>query len=323
MMDQEQKLDPTGGTPTYMNQQFSITETDTTTVFIGEQQEETITVVGAGDNGEDWIGKISKTFSERCIQEMLDEYCQNLGILDDQTVTGEKTDYEDYNYARYDSVNEKWLCYKSVLTGDGTDARAEACVDNDGNTNVNCQAPNAGQDEPAAVDDPVVQVAMTELIRHHVEYGCKRADTIDFTAPDDSWVRCGAGCEPKHQYTRPSKCNLCEETGFTVEPECVRFFTEPTLEYCIRVTSSEDPDICGASIAQHWDGDDITVNLNGNPIGTLPGEFTDETVCGSADGIDIQTAEFQLINSGSNGVSLKTTILYGPYTFGKIHFFYN
>ena len=56
---------------------------------------------------------------------------------------------------------------------------------------------------------------MREIIRHHVEYGCKRPDKIEFTAPHDNWIRCGAGCEPQYKYTAPSRCNLCEETGMT------------------------------------------------------------------------------------------------------------
>ncbi len=50
------------------------------------------------------------------------------------------------------------------------------------------------------------------------------------------------------------------------------------------------------------------MNLNGNPIGTLPRNFEDETICASADGIDIQTAEFQLMSGGGDGVSLKKII---------------
>ena len=147
-----------------------------------------------------------------------------MGVTDEQLVPGENAAFEDFNYARYDG--SKWLCYKSILSGEGAEARSTSCVDNNGITGVNCQAPNTGTDEPAALDDPVVQQTMTELIRHHVEHGCKRADTIEFTSPAEEWVRCGAGCEPKHKYTRPPKCNLCEETGLTKEYECARFFDQ-------------------------------------------------------------------------------------------------
>ena len=71
---------------------------------------------------------------------------------------------------------------------------------------------------------------MREIIRHHVEYGCKRPDKIEFTAPHDNWIRCSAGCEPQYQYTRPSRCNLCEETGMTKEYECAFFFDQTVQE---------------------------------------------------------------------------------------------
>ena len=46
---------------------------------------------------------------------------------------------------------------------------------------------------------------MREIIRHHVEYGCKRMDKIEFTAPKEVLIRCESGCEPTYKYTRPSK----------------------------------------------------------------------------------------------------------------------
>ena len=61
--------------------------------------------------------------SERCIQETLNEYCKRLGLLDDQTVPGENAAYEDYNYARFSVVDDKWVCYKSILTGDAAASR--------------------------------------------------------------------------------------------------------------------------------------------------------------------------------------------------------
>ena len=59
---------------------------------------------------------------------------------------------------------------------------------------------------------------MREIIRHHVEYGCKRMDKIEFTAPKEVLIRCEAGCEPTYKYTRPSK------VGFKV------FFSIPPYE---------------------------------------------------------------------------------------------
>ena len=80
------------------------------------------------------------------------------------------------------------------------------------------KAPNTGADEIAAappVVSEVVDFTMREIIRHHVEYGCKRPDKIEFTAPHDNWIRCSAGCQPQYKYTAPSRCNLCQETGMT------------------------------------------------------------------------------------------------------------
>ena len=68
------------GTPTYENEMITITQTDSTGVYIGQQQEDIISVPGAGFGGGDWIGKIQKSFSERCIQETLNEYCAKLGM---------------------------------------------------------------------------------------------------------------------------------------------------------------------------------------------------------------------------------------------------
>ena len=83
-------------------------------------------------------------------------------------------------------------------------------------------------------DADQVHVAMTNLIRDLEEYGCKENDEIVFTQvnsilykrfflnqiifqPDETLIRCGFGCEATFNWQRPPSCNLCEETGFTVE----------------------------------------------------------------------------------------------------------
>ena len=53
----------------------------------------------------------------------MNEYCKRLGLLDDQTVPGEKAEYEDYNYARFSVEEDKWMCYKNILTGDAAASR--------------------------------------------------------------------------------------------------------------------------------------------------------------------------------------------------------
>ena len=130
------------GTPTYDNEMISITQSDSTGVYVGQQQEDVISVDGAGFNGGTWIGKIQKSSPERCIQETLDEYCAKLGMADDLIVPAESADYEDYNFARYSETDTKWVCYRSILTGEGVDARSHSCIDNHGNQNqlVQCQA---------------------------------------------------------------------------------------------------------------------------------------------------------------------------------------
>ena len=165
-----------------------------------------------------------QSFNERCIQETLNEYCRNLGLLDDQTVPAEHSSFENYNYARFSTTEDKWLCYHAILTGDGASARSTTCVDDQGNfgaTGVLCQAPNEGATEPTPIIDQDVDRTMREIIRHHVEYGCKRMDKIEFTAPKEVLIRCQSGCEPTYKYTRPSKCSTCEENGMTKEYGCV------------------------------------------------------------------------------------------------------
>ena len=228
MVDQEQKVVADDATPSYISELFSVTKADGSTT-IGTQQGEYITVPSAGLNQADWIGRITKAFDERCIQETLNEYCTKLGVMDDQIVPGEHSDYEEFNYARYDSVDSVWKCYQNILTGDAVEARSATCVDNDGNvggpqgTDL-CQAPNTGAAEPEPACEDIIDVTMREIIRHHVEYGCKRMDKIEFTAPKEVLIRCQEGCEPQYRYTRPSKCNLCEETGMTKEPQCNYYF---------------------------------------------------------------------------------------------------
>ena len=83
---------------------------------------------------------------------------------------------------------------------------------------------------------------MTEIIRHHVEYGCKRMDKIEFVAPKEVLVRCQAGCEPQYKYTRPSKCNMCEETGMTKEYGCA-YFKDDNSQH-ISAQAADDWDTC-------------------------------------------------------------------------------
>ena len=107
--------------------------------------------------------------------------------------------------------------------------RSSTCVDNAGfiggpAQDQLCQAPNEDASEPAPVSDDVVDRTMKELIRHHVDYGCKRMDMIEFVSPKEVLVRCQPGCAPEYKYTRPSKCNHCEETGMTKEYGCAYFW---------------------------------------------------------------------------------------------------
>ena len=60
-----------------------------------------------------------KSANERCIQETLNEYCNKLGLTDDQIVPNEHANYEDYNYARFDNAAQKWKCYANIVTGPG------------------------------------------------------------------------------------------------------------------------------------------------------------------------------------------------------------
>ena len=86
---------------------------------------------------------------------------------------------------------------------------------------------------------------MEEIIRHHVEYGCKRPDRIEFTAPYDNWIRCSAGCEPQYKYTRPSRCNLCEETGMTKAGS--------HIQNCERLIRQKSIDLIGGEPFQEYE----------------------------------------------------------------------
>ena len=80
---------------------------------------------------------------------------------------------------------------------------------------------------------------MKELIRHHVDYGCKRMDMIEFVAPKEVLVRCQPGCAPEYKYTRPSKCNHCEETGMTKEYGCAYFWDQGVPDMAQAIESLE------------------------------------------------------------------------------------
>ena len=43
--------------------------------------------------------------------------------------------------------------------------------------------------------------------------------------PDETLIRCGYGCEATFNWQRPPSCNLCEETGFTVEYDIEESFS--------------------------------------------------------------------------------------------------
>ena len=96
-----------------------------------------------------------------------------------------------------------------------------------------CQGANEGPDEPVPVNDDEVHETMTEIIRHHIEYGCNRNDKIEFSAPKEVLVRCKAGSEPQYQYSRPSKCNMCEETGMTKEYGCAYFINNGNQQIAV------------------------------------------------------------------------------------------
>ena len=100
-------------TPTMVDQEPDISDVIGLTKSDGRKYSGTldgtlITVPGAGLMGQPWFGTVDKTDPDHCLQEKLDEYCRNIGLMDGNIVKGERTDCEDRNYARKSGMNK--LC---------------------------------------------------------------------------------------------------------------------------------------------------------------------------------------------------------------------
>ena len=77
-------------------------------------------------------------------------------------------------------------------------------------------------------------------------------------------------------------------------------------EYCIRITSSRDANLCGGADGgwiDAWNGGSLELVHNGNVIHILPVDFTDEEKCLTIDQVDVTNDQFELRFKAGNGVS--------------------
>ena len=77
------------------------------------------------------------------------------------------------------------------------------------------------------------------------------------------------------------------------------------LEYCIRLTSSEDQNLCrgGGTWADAWDGGALELVHNGNVIHTFQPLFESDEKCLRSDQVDPINDVFQIRSTTTDGVS--------------------
>jgi len=88
-------------------------------------------------------------------------------------------------------------------------------------------------------------------------------------------------------------------------------------KFCIKMTSSPDPYLCGQYHA-YWSGGAISIKQNGNVIGSMEPGTKDFELCLDYDDVDIENDIFDLASTSDDGVCITslsidgTDILVGP-----------
>ena len=153
--------------------------------LVGTMDTELITIPNAGHLQQPWFGIVTETDPGNCLQEKLDEFCKNFGIVDDVIVQGEIDECEDSKFARQNGG--VWGCYDTVA-----ETEASECVDNKGEL-VTCLQ-SVGQSCTVEGD---VDSSLSQIIKDTKEYGCHRYDKIEFSSPKETLIRCVDGYKPR------------------------------------------------------------------------------------------------------------------------------
>ena len=120
------------------------------------------------------------------------------------------------NHARLDGDDTTtWSCFKTVAE-EGDDSTSSSCVDNDGKA-ASCAKADLTDKK---CESATIDASIRNILADTLEFGCQRFDSIEFTSPKETFVRCTPGWKATWDWDRPSECNLCEDMGFTVEYGC-------------------------------------------------------------------------------------------------------
>ena len=103
------------------------------------------------------------------------------------------------------------------------------------------------------------------------------------------------------------------QTNQKIEKLAAKFKDAQKCEYCIRVTSSEDQNLCTHHTAgpSSWSGGAINLIINGEKRDTLSTGFTDFEYCAAWDQIDVLNDKIQLQSTNSDGVCITSVSLNG------------
>jgi len=139
------------------------------------------------------------------------------------------------------------------------------------------------------------------------------------------WSACSLSCGGG-QRTRSRSClagcdKLCQHGSGLLQTQACNEQACP-VKYCIRVTSSEDENLCQhycpCSGPHKWKGGDINLKLNGNTVATIPSGFSSFDHCFWSDQFDKINDRISLENTNNDGACITGVIVDGKQMlFGK------
>ena len=101
-----------------------------------------------------------------------------------------------------------------------------------------------------------------------------------------------------------------KQTNQRVDKLVTKFKNAQQCKYCIRVTSSADPNLCSFSVS-NWLGGAINFVINGEVKDTLARGFTEFEYCSNWDEIDVESDKIQLQSTSTDGVCITSLALNG------------
>ena len=250
---------------------------------------------------------------------------------DDKKVTAESNvsnDFYENGLAQISSDWSKILAESNAKSSknDRLDSKFEKIIENLEEKN----AENSANDK---LNFPYVDGTFLSATKNNIDPS-KPCDAIDALANDiKQWTMnfiegvarpCGKNLAKTSCYSPPGGAlkgqeinkkwhkrtlQFVKQTNQRVDKIVTKFKNSQQCKYCIRVTSSADPNLCKPYAAYNYLGGGINFIINGEVKDTLARGFTEFEYCSKWDEIDIENDKIQLQSTSTDGVCITSLSL--------------